>query len=57
MDVKVGQIVSSSSLPIKQVLTIHDLSYVSIEHHGDYISKMNMGIKQDYVPLVPSEPH
>jgi len=30
MDVKVGQIVNSSSPPIQQVSMIHDLGYVSI---------------------------
>lgn len=57
MDVKIGQIVSSSSPPIKQVLMIHDLGYVSIEHHGDYVLKMNMGIKKNCMPSMPSKSH
>jgi hypothetical protein len=36
---------------------IHDLGYVSTKQHGNYVSKMNMGIKQDCTPLVPSEPY
>jgi hypothetical protein len=34
---------------------IHDLGYVSGEHHDDYVSKINMGIKQDHTPLEPSK--
>ncbi len=52
VDVKVGQTVSSSS---QQVSMIHDLGYVLVKH-GDYVSKMNMGIKQDPTPSMPSKP-
>jgi hypothetical protein len=36
---------------------IHELGYVSVKQHGDYVSKMNMGIKQDCAPSLPSQPH
>jgi len=36
---------------------IHDIGYVLAKQHGDYVSKMNMGIKQYYTPLMPSEPY
>jgi hypothetical protein len=55
--VKASQTVNSSFAPIQQVSIIHYLSYVSVEQDGDYVSKMNMGIKQDRTPSVPSEPH
>jgi hypothetical protein len=32
---------------------IHDIAYVSGENHGDYVSKVKMGIKQDHTPLEP----
>ncbi len=54
VDVKANQAVNSSSPPVKQVLVIHELGYVSVEQHGDYVLKMNMGIKQDCTPSVPS---
>jgi hypothetical protein len=57
MDVKASQTVNSSSLRVEQVLAIHDLGYVSTKQHGDYVLKMNMGIKQDCMPLMPLEPH
>jgi hypothetical protein len=56
VDVKANQIVNSSSSPLEQVSMIHDLGYVSANEHGDYVSKMNMGIKQDYMPSMPSKP-
>jgi hypothetical protein len=37
--VKAGQIVNASSSPFQQISAIHDLHYVSVEHHGDYDSK------------------
>jgi hypothetical protein len=43
--------------PIEQVLTVQDLGYVSTEQHGDHVSKMNMGIKQNYTPSVSLKPH
>jgi hypothetical protein len=55
MDVKANQIVSASFLPIQQVLVIHDLGYVSTKHYSDYVSKINMGNKQDRTPSVPLE--
>lgn len=57
VDVKAGQTISSFSPPVEQVLVIHELGYVSVEQHGDYVSKMNMGIKQSCTPSVPSQPH
>ncbi len=57
VDVKAGQTISSFSPPIQQVSTIHDLGYVLTKQHGDYVLEMNMGIKQDHMPLVPSKPH
>jgi hypothetical protein len=33
----------------------HCLGYVSRENHGDYVSKINMRIKQDCTPSKPSE--
>ncbi len=42
---------------IHQVSMIHDLGHVLTKQHGDYVSKMNMGIKQDHMPLVPPKPH
>jgi hypothetical protein len=34
---------------------IHDFSYVLVEHHGNYVLNINMGIKQDRTPLEPSK--
>jgi hypothetical protein len=34
---------------------IHDFNYVSGEHHGNYVLKINMGIKQDRTPSEPSK--
>jgi len=39
------------------VSAVHDFNYVLAKQHGDYVSKMNMGIKQNPMPLMPSEPH
>jgi hypothetical protein len=41
---------SASNLLVQQVLAIHDLTYVSEEHHGDYVSEVKMGIKQNHTP-------
>lgn len=50
MDVKANQIINASYPPIQQVLAIHDLGYVLGEHHRDYVSKINIGIKQYHMP-------
>lgn len=57
VDVKASQIISSFSPLVQQVSTIHDLRYVLTKQHGNYVSEMNKGIKQDHMPLVPSKPH
>jgi hypothetical protein len=57
VDFNVGETISSSFSLVEQVLTIHDLGYISIKQHGDHVSKMNMRIKQDHMPLMLSEPH
>jgi hypothetical protein len=55
VNVKASQTISASSSPIQQVSTIHDLGSVSTKHHGDYVSEINMGIKQDYTSIMPSK--
>ncbi len=50
MHVKIGQTVNASSSLVQQILAIHDLHYVLGEHHGDYVSKNNVGIKQNHMP-------
>jgi hypothetical protein len=55
VDVKTNQTINAFYPPIQQVLVIHDLGYVSREHHGDYVSKINMGIKQDHMPSKPNQ--
>jgi hypothetical protein len=41
---------------VHQVSMIHDLNHVLTKQHGNYVLEMNMGIKQDHMPLVPSKP-
>ncbi len=55
VDAKVGQTFSASYLPIQQVSTIHDFSYVLGKHHGDYVLNSSMGIKQNHTPSKPSK--
>jgi hypothetical protein len=55
VDVKASQTISASFLLVQQVSMIQDLGYVSAKHHGDYVLKINMGIKQDHMPSVPSK--
>ncbi len=57
MDVNASETISSSFSLVEQVLMIHDLGYVSKKQHGGHVSKMNMGIKQNYTPSMSSEPH
>jgi len=55
VDVKVGQTFNVFYLPVQQVSTIHEFEYVLGEHHGDYVSDNNMGIKQNCMPSKPLE--
>jgi hypothetical protein len=57
VDVKASQIINVFFSLVQQVSAIQDLGYVSANHHGDYVLKINMGIKQNYMPSVPSKPN